>query len=126
MGRRTEAVQADTPTIACHFQGTPADQTGAEQRRRGDRIVKAIGKRVGRVSHRMSSEAAVAAVSSEDRPIAEILAMSRTIGADTACMAKPGNTDALTTPGRHDPLPKLFHHSNDRHGPCRRPATPLG
>jgi hypothetical protein len=29
--------------------------------------------------------------------------MSRTIGADTACMAKPGNTDALTKPGRHDP-----------------------
>ena len=94
--RRAEAVDADRSRVARHLQASPADETGAEQRRLFSRI-GAFGQREaeGRVGYGVRGIAAVARVAGEKRVVAQVFALRRAIGTATAGVAEPWHADAL-------------------------------
>jgi hypothetical protein len=97
------------------FQGTPADQARAEQRRQRHIAARlAERKRKARVGDDRGREAAVTRVAGEERRIAEVFPLRLAIGTDAAGMAEPGNADPLThgqpgnaRPDRVDPADDL-------------------
>ena len=66
-----EAINADRPPVASELERAPANQAGAEQRRRCDRI-KIVGKRKDKIGFGdgVGGVASVAGVAGEQRRIA--------------------------------------------------------
>jgi hypothetical protein len=95
MRRRAEAIEAKIDPFAGHHERTPADESGAEQRRKL-LIASCLAerKRIARVSDRMRGEASVARIAGEQRRVAEIFPPGAAIRASTVGMAEPGNADA--------------------------------
>jgi branched-chain amino acid aminotransferase len=93
--RRRTRPSPDPLPVAGHLQGAPADQPGAEQRRRGHRVVKAIEREgIGRIGNDMGGKAPVAGEAGELRRVAKVLVTLGAIGTVAAGMAQPRNADA--------------------------------
>src|SRR3984957_9270499 len=90
-----EAVNADRPPVPGELERTPADQAGAEQRRRRDRV-EVVGQRKNkiRLRNRMRGVATVARVAGEQRRIAEVFLPSPAVGASPVGVAEPSDADA--------------------------------
>src|SRR5262249_11508682 len=93
--RRAEAVEPERSPLACHAIAAPADEAGAQKRRK--RCVVAVSQRetVARIGNRMRGVAAVTGVAGEQRGIAEVFAAAPAIPAHPAGMAEPRHPDAL-------------------------------
>ncbi len=97
MSRGSKAVKPELFARACDNKRTPADQTGAKQRRKR-RVAADLSEREGKahVGYCRGSEATVASVAGKERMIAEIFLATHAIRADAAGMTEPRNADALT------------------------------
>ena len=91
-----KAVEAESFGCTGHAVTTPADKSGAKQRRRFCRIEVFIEwKTKARIRHHMARVAAVARIAGEQRPVAQILPVGPAIGTNAAGRAQPRNADAL-------------------------------
>ncbi len=114
MGRGSEAVEPQFLALSGHRQRTPADQSGAEQRR--ERHVAADlaeRKRIACIGDRRRCKAAVARIAGEERTIAQVFPSRHAIGTDAAGMAEPRNADALTHAQPLDALPDRIDPADD-------------
>ena len=119
--RRAEAVKADPLARPRRLQAAPADQSGAEQRRGGDRVARRRQlQRERGLGDEVRGVAAVAGVAGELGMVAKILAALVAIEAMAAGVRQPGNADPLADgeildPGA-EPLDQADHlvAGNDR------------
>ena len=90
-----EAIDADRLPVSGELERAPADQAGAEQRRRRD-WVEIVGKRKDEIGlrDRMGRVAAVAGVAGEQRGVAQVFASAPAIGAGPVGVAEPSDADA--------------------------------
>ena len=97
MGRRAEAVEAETLGIARHREGAVTDEPGAEQGSSlGVAPVAAHGQAVALVGDAVVAIAAVPRVAGEESVRAQVLPPAPAIAAGAAGPAEPGDADALT------------------------------
>ena len=111
---RAEAVEPQPIRIAGDGEGSPADHSGAQQRRQ--RLVAAAltqRERESRIRNGCGRVAAVARVAGEQRPVAQVLPLHQTIGADAAGVAEPRNADALTELEPLDAPPERIDAADD-------------
>src|SRR5450759_5839397 len=90
----TEAVEPEPARLSGDGERTPTDQSRAQQGRKRH-VAAELAQREGesRVGERRGRVAAVAGVAGEPRPIAQVLALHRTIGTHAAGVAEPRNPD---------------------------------
>jgi hypothetical protein len=90
-----EAIDADRPPVASKLERAPANQAGAEQGRRCDRV-KIVGKRKDkiRLRDRVRGVAPVTRVAGEQRRIAQVFAPAPAKGASPVGVAEPSDADA--------------------------------
>ena len=96
VGGGAEAVDTERRALPRHPVAAPADQPGAQQRRRCG-VVEPLGQReaIARIGDGVGGVATVSRVTREQRRIAEVFAVGAAIGADPAGRAEPRNADAL-------------------------------
>jgi len=96
VGGGAEAVEAEARSGAGSDEGSPADETGAEERGNID-IAAGLAEGEGEagIGDRGGGEAAVARVAGEEGVVAEVFLVARAIGADAAGPREPWNADAL-------------------------------
>ena len=109
MPGRTEAVDAEMLALACHYQGTPPNQTGAKQRCDRD-VIAFVTKRkaIAGIRDKVRRKAAVTRVAGEQRTVAKVLPAAPAIAAFAASVSEPGNPDALSDPERGYTLAERF------------------
>lgn len=94
VGGRPEPVETDRSGIAGHPQRAPADQPGAQEGRRRDRVQARVERDgEGGLGQEMAREAAVAGAAGEAGGVAEVLAPRLAVGAVPAGMPEPGHAD---------------------------------
>jgi hypothetical protein len=92
-----EPIEPDVLAFARDLEGSPAYQSGTEQRR--ERHVAAYlaeRERKPRIGNCRCREPAVSRIPSEERPVTEVLAVLGAIGTDAAGVSEPWYPHALT------------------------------
>src|SRR3984885_12521858 len=90
-----EAINTDRPPVPGELERAPADEAGAQQRRRRDRV-EILGKRKDKIpfGDRMSRVTAVSGVAGEQGCIAQVFASAPAIGASPFRVPEPSHSDA--------------------------------
>ena len=124
MRRRAEAVEAELACVPGDAERSPANEAGAEQRRKRD-VAADLAERKGepRVGDRRRREPAVSREAREDWLVAEVLAPILAVGARAASVAEPGDADAFARretrdirADRVDPANDLVTGDDRQHG----------
>src|SRR5690348_10183667 len=94
MAGRSEAVYSEGLAFTRHYEGPPADQAGAEERRKC-RIIALFAERktISGIRDEVAGEAPITGVAGEFGAIAEIFLVCSAVEALTAGGTEPGNTD---------------------------------
>ncbi len=99
MHRGAEAVEAETPGLACHSQRAMANQAGVHQRRRFAIVEsRRHDEAEPLVRHGVFGITAVDLIAGETRPVAQILAAAAAEFANAARPAEPRHADAVADP----------------------------
>jgi hypothetical protein len=94
---RAKTIESDAPSLACHSQGSPADESCTHQRRRSDGVIESRHRKSEVcVCDHMRRKSTVPRIAREEWKITKVLAIIDAVGAVPACMAEPRNADPFT------------------------------
>jgi hypothetical protein len=114
VGSGAKSVNPETPRIASLPKGAIANQSGTEERSRGD-IIKGIGKAVAKVSmcEGEFGVTPIQRVAGKESVLTEIFSMRSAISALTTGPSQPRNSDAVTELELLNSLAKLLNPTDD-------------
>jgi hypothetical protein len=114
VGGSTETVEPERAPLARHAVAAPADQPGAQERRRLDVVGWSRQRKAEpRVGDSVRGVAAVARVTREQRRIAEIFPAAAAIGARLTGVPEPGHAHALAQRKTFDVSAERRHAPDD-------------